>query len=123
MLVSLGNNFASLTWEQLCQSHLGTIVPVSLKNNCVSLTWEQLCQSHLGTIAPVPLENNCASFSWKQLCQSHLGTIVPVSLGNNWTVCTKVVPCPVRNSYFSKCFYFINSGVFWSFRVCREGKS
>ena len=42
---------------------------------------------------------------------------------DNWAVCTKVVLCPIHNSYFSKCFYFINSGVFWSFRVCREGKS
>ena len=32
---SLGNNCATLTWEQSCQCHLGTIAPVSLGNNCV----------------------------------------------------------------------------------------
>ena len=75
MPVSLGNNCVSLTWEQLCQSHLKTIVSVSLGNNCVSLTWEQLRQSHLKTIVPVSHGNNCASLTWGQLCQSHLGTI------------------------------------------------
>ena len=31
------------TWEQSCQSHLGTTMPVSLGNNCASVTWEQSC--------------------------------------------------------------------------------
>ena len=38
MLVSLGNESASVTWEQLCQSHLETIVQVLLGNKRVSLT-------------------------------------------------------------------------------------
>ena len=62
--VSLENNWASATWEQLCQSHLGTILPVSLKNNRFSLTWKQLHQCHA---------------TWEQLCQYHLGIIVPPS--------------------------------------------
>ena len=70
----LGNNCTSLTWEQLCQSHLGTIVPVSLRNNPAILTLEQLCQSHLGTMVPVSLgkqsyqshlRNICASLIWE----------------------------------------------------------
>ena len=79
----LGNNHASVTWEQLCQCHLGAVVLVSLKNNCASVTWEQLCQCHLGKMVAALLENNRASLTWEQSCQSHLGTIVPVSLGNN----------------------------------------
>ena len=62
----LGNNRASVTWEQLCQFHLGTIVPVSLRNNPSSLTWEQTRQYHLRTIVPVSLENNPASLTWEQ---------------------------------------------------------
>ena len=69
--VSLGNNRASVTWEQLCRSHLWAIVPVSLGNNCASLTWEQLCQYHLGTIVPVSLRNNHPSVTWEHSCQSH----------------------------------------------------
>ena len=34
----LGNNRASVTWEELCQCHLGTIVPVALGNNPASAT-------------------------------------------------------------------------------------
>ena len=34
----LWNNRASLTWEHLCQSYLGSIVPVSLGNNDFSET-------------------------------------------------------------------------------------
>ena len=44
----LGYNGASVTWEQLYESRLGTIVPVLLGNNhailtgehCTSVTWE-----------------------------------------------------------------------------------
>ena len=39
MPVSLENNGASVTWEQLWQSRLGTIVPVLLGNICISVTW------------------------------------------------------------------------------------
>ena len=85
----LGNNGASVTWEQSCQCHLGTIVPVSLGNNCAGLTCEQLCQSHLETIVPVSLGNSCASITWEQLYQSHLGIIIPVSLGNNLASLTR----------------------------------
>ena len=55
--VSLGNNRAfSLTWEQSClQSHLVTIIPVLLGNNFASVTSEQLRQCHLGKIVPVSL--------------------------------------------------------------------
>ena len=61
-----------------------TIASVSLGNNCPSLTWQQLCQCHLGTIVPVSVGNNHANLTWEQLSQCHLeGTIVSVSLGNN----------------------------------------
>ena len=40
MPVSFGNNRAIVNWDQWCQSHLGTIVPVSLGENLASLTWE-----------------------------------------------------------------------------------
>ena len=36
----LRNNRASVTWEQLCQCHLATIVPASFENNRASVTWE-----------------------------------------------------------------------------------
>ena len=39
---TLANNRASLTWEQLCQSHFGGVV---LGNICASITWEQSYQS------------------------------------------------------------------------------
>ena len=75
----LGNNRAYVIWENLCQCHfetivpvsLGTIVPVSLGKNRASLAWEQSCQYQLGTIVPVLLWNSCASLTWKQLCQRH----------------------------------------------------
>ena len=59
------------TWEQSCQCHLRTIVPVSIWKNRASLTWEQPCHCHLGTIAAVSLGNNRASVTWEQSCQSH----------------------------------------------------
>ena len=34
----LGNNYARLAWEQICQFHLGTIMSISLGDNCASLT-------------------------------------------------------------------------------------
>ena len=96
--MSLGNICASVTWEQLCQSHLGTIVPsrlgitvpVSLGNDFTSVTLEQLQGCHLRTIVPVSLGSivsvslgNCrGSVPWVQLYQFHLGTILPVQFGN-----------------------------------------
>ena len=82
--VSLGKNCASLTWEQLSQFYMETILPVSLGNNRenqATFTWEHLCECHLGTIVSVLLRNNHASLTWEQLCQSQLKTIIPVSLG------------------------------------------
>ena len=32
------------TWKQSCQCHLGTTVPVLLGDNRASVTWEQVCQ-------------------------------------------------------------------------------
>ena len=46
--------------------YLGTIVSVSLGNNHDSVTWEQVCQSHLRTIVPVSLASNCGRLTWKQ---------------------------------------------------------
>ena len=89
----LGNKRASLTWEQWCQLHLGTIVPFSLLNNCASVTWQQSCQCHLRTMVPVYHGNNCASVTWEQSCYCQLGTIVPVSLGNNCGSITWEQPC------------------------------
>ena len=74
---------SKFTWEQSCQPHLETIVPVSLGNNRVSVTWEQSFQSNLRTIVPVSLGINRASLAWEQLCQCHLGTNFPVSRRNN----------------------------------------
>ena len=79
---SLGNNRATLTWEQSCQCHLGISVSVSLGSNCASFNWEQLSHCHFRTIATVSLEKNCASvtrlnsasFTWEQSCQFSLGT-------------------------------------------------
>ena len=67
------------TYDQSCQCHLGTIVPVSLMTNRASVTWEQSCQCHLWPIVPVSLGNNRASVTYDQSHQCHLGTIVPVS--------------------------------------------
>ena len=53
--MSIINNRASATWEQLCQSYFETVVPVSLGKNGASMTWE--------AIVPVPPGNNCASLS------------------------------------------------------------
>ena len=103
----LGNNRASVTWEQSChshfeksvstligdqshQSHLGTIMPVLLGNNCASLISGPLRQTHWGAIASLSLGNNRASLTWEKLCQStwkqffqpRLGTIAPVSPQN-----------------------------------------
>ena len=66
MAVSLENNSVSVTWEQSCQCHLGTIVLVSLGNNqavsleknCTNVTKEQSCQSYLATNLPVPVAVN-----------------------------------------------------------------
>lgn len=93
--VSLENNWASATWEQLCQSHLGTILPVSLKNNRFSLTWKQLHQCHA---------------TWEQLCQYHLGIILPVSLGNNLTSLTLGANLPVsfvsnKQKWMKNCYF------------------
>ena len=52
---SLWNNSTGVTCQQLCHSHLGTVVPASLGNSRTSVTWEELCQSQLGAIAPVSL--------------------------------------------------------------------
>ena len=46
---------------------LGTIVPFTLGNNLASLTWEQSGQSHLGIILPVSLGKNCVSHPWEKL--------------------------------------------------------
>ena len=67
MPVSLGNNFASLTSEQLSSYHMGTIVPASLGKNVASLL----------------LGNNYARLAWEQICQFRLGTIMSISLGDN----------------------------------------
>ena len=82
------NNRANVTWEQLCQCHLGTIVPVSFRNNRASFTWEISCQPHLGTVVPsrlgttvsVSLGNDFINVTQEQLRGCHLGTIVPVPL-------------------------------------------
>ena len=84
-----------LTWEKLCQCHLGAIVSFSLMNNvpvsfginCSSVTWEQWDRSHLRTIVVVLLGNNCTLVTHVELCQCHLGTFVPVSFVN---ICTSV---------------------------------
>ena len=76
--MSLGNNRASITYDQSCQCHLETIVPVSLMTNRASVTWEQSCQ-YLSPIAPVSLGNNRTSVTYDQSRQCHLGTIMPVS--------------------------------------------
>ena len=62
----LGNKFASFAWEQSCQYHLVTIVPVSHSNNLASQTWDQLCHSQLEKILPVTFGNNSASVPWLQ---------------------------------------------------------
>ena len=93
----LEKNCVSLTWdqswslsrEQLCQHHLGTIITVSLENNRTILTWKQSSQSHLGAIELPSLVNNRASLTWEQLRQCHLGTTVPVSLSKNHTRLTQ----------------------------------
>ena len=72
-----------LTTEESCQS---TNCKAKYKNNCEQL----LCQSHLGTIVPVSLGNNFASFSWDQLCQCLSGAVKPVSLGDNFASVTCV---------------------------------
>ena len=59
----LGGNRGSLTRVQLCQSHLGTIVPLTIGNNRASLTWEKPYKCLLGTIVPVSLGNSCASLT------------------------------------------------------------
>ena len=78
--VSLGDNHASVTWEQSCQCHLGaieefhlgTIVLVSLGDDRASFTWEQSCQCHLGIIVVMSLGYNCASFIWEESSQFNL---------------------------------------------------
>ena len=92
----LGNNCASLTWERLCQFHLGTVCRSHLRTIVPSLTWEQLSQPHLEIIVPDTPGNIRASLTWEkscrltwgQLCQSHFATFVPVSLENNCTSLT-----------------------------------
>ena len=81
--MSLGNNRASVTWEQWA-----------------SATWEQLFQCHLGTIVPVSFGNNRGSLTWEQSLQCHLGATVPVSLGNNLTL---------KNENFKNDFLLIHS--------------
>ena len=93
--VSLGNNRASVTWERLFQSHLGTILPLSLGNNCASATWEQLYQSHLGIIIPVSLGNNLASLTRENCSQVRLTQLLPSETGTivpkwHWRDCAQV---------------------------------
>ena len=54
-------------WEQLCQCRLRKIVLVSLGNNYASLAWKKLYQCHLGAIMPTSLVNNCASLTREKL--------------------------------------------------------
>ena len=75
--VSLGNNRASFTWEQFCQTQLGAVV-----SDRADVTWKKSCQFNLETMVPVSLGNNCASVLWEQSCKSHQAIILPVSLGN-----------------------------------------
>ena len=75
MPVLLRNNYASLTWEQSCQCHLGTIVPVSDGNNFTSLTCKYLCQPHFKVIVSVSLGSI-------HMCKCDFGTFMLVALGN-----------------------------------------
>ena len=108
--MSLGNYCAGLTWELLCQYHLGTVlhhlramyqcylekiavvslgnslaslksnVPVLLGKNCTSVTWRQFGQSYFGAFVPVSIKSNCGSLTWKKFHKRCLEIIVLVSL-------------------------------------------
>ena len=52
----LASRCEGITWEQ----------------SCVSVTYEQLCQCHLGAINPVSRWSNRASVFWEQSLPSHL---------------------------------------------------
>ena len=62
----LGNNCVSLSGKQLCQTHFGTFVLVSLGINHASLTWETPHQSYLETIVPLSLGKSRDN-NWKKM--------------------------------------------------------
>ena len=54
LIMETGYELDSLTFQQVCQSHLPAGVSVSPSSRCVSLTFQQVCQSHLPAgVSPV----------------------------------------------------------------------
>ena len=70
--VSLGNNRASLTWEQSFQFNF------SLGSNYGGVTSNQLCHSPPGTIVLASLEKNCAIVTG-----NNRGTVIGNNNDNN----------------------------------------